>query len=74
MTFAEKEKKKHILKKYIKSHLFEFILDIIGPMLLTMLFLYLCKSENYIYGICLSVAYSFGKIIYRLHCFKKEFL
>lgn len=71
-SFSEDEKRKYRLKKHIKDHLFEYILDIIGPLVLTMLLLYICKAENYIYGIGLSLAYSFGKVLYNLHYYKKE--
>ncbi len=70
--FSKEEKRKYRFNKHIKDHLFEYILDIIGPLLLTMLLLYLCKAENYVYGIILSIAYSFGKILYNLHYYKKE--
>lgn len=70
--FSKEEKRKYRVKKHIKDHLFEYILDIIGPLLFTMLLLYLCKAENYVYGIILSIAYSFGKILYNLHYYKKE--
>ncbi len=71
-NFGKEEKRRFMLKKHIKDHLFEYILDIIGPMLLTMLLLYLCKAQNYIYGIILSLAYSFGKVVYNIHYYKKE--
>lgn len=73
-TFSKEEKKKFMLKKHLKDHLFEYILDLIGPAILTMLMLYLCKAENYLYGILLSLAYSLGRIIYNLHYYKKEYI
>lgn len=71
-SFSEDEKRKYRLKKHIKDHLFEYILDIVGPLVFTMLLLYICKAENYIYGIGFSLAYSFGKVLYNLHYYKKE--
>ncbi|MCI8352220.1 MAG: hypothetical protein HFJ58_01115 [Clostridia bacterium] len=71
-AFSEKEKRNYRLKKHIKDHLFEYLLDIVGPLLFTMLLLYICKAENYIYGICLSIAYSCGKVFYNLYYYKKE--
>ncbi len=71
-NFSKEEKRKFMLKKHIKDHLFEYILDIIGPMLLTMLVLHLCKAQDYIYGIILSLAYSLGKVLYNIHYYKKE--
>lgn len=72
-NFSKEEKRKYMLKKHIKNHLFEYILDFISPILLTALILYLCKAENYIYGIVLSVAYSFGSLVYNLYHYKKEY-
>ncbi len=70
--FSEDEKRNFMLKKQIKDHLFEYILDIIGRMVLTMLLLYLCKAEDYIYGIVFSLAYSLGKILYNISYYRKE--
>ncbi len=61
-----------MLKKHIKDHLLEYTLDIIGPMLLTILVLHLCKAQDYIYGIILSLVYSLGKVLYNIHYYKKE--
>lgn len=73
-TFSKEEKKNYYLKKYLKEHLFGFVLDIIGNLLCTILLLYLCNVENYMYGIILSFAYSLGKIIYNLHHYKKDYI
>lgn len=73
-TFSNVEKKNYYLKKYLKEHLFEFLLDIIGNLLFTLLLLYLCNAENYIYGIILSFIYSLGKIIYNLNHYKKDYI
>lgn len=72
--FSKEEKRKYMLKKHIKNHLFEYILDFIGPILMTIIILYLCKAEEYIYGIIFSIAYSAGKLIYNLIHYKKEAL
>ncbi len=72
--FTKEERKKFMLKKHIKGHLFEYILDIIGPLLLTIVVLHLCKAQDYIYGILLALAYSVGKVSYNIHYYKKEFL
>lgn len=72
--FSKEEKRKYMFKKHIKNHLFELILDFIGPIFLTAIILYLCKAEEYIYGIVLSIAYSAGKLIYNLYHYKKEYI
>ena len=70
--FTYEEKRKFMLKKHIREHLFEYILDIIGPMVLTVVLLRLCHAENYLYGIILSAAYSVGRIAYSLRYYKKH--
>lgn len=65
--FSEQEKKKFKLKKHIKNHSFEYILDFIGPMLLTIIILNLCKSERIWLGVVLSFFYSLGRISYDIY-------
>lgn len=71
-NFSVEEKRKYMFKKHIKNHLFEYILDFIGPILLTILILYLAKAQEYMYGIACSITYSLGKLIYNLKHYKKE--
>jgi len=74
MSFSKEEKKRYAFKKYLKEHLFEFVLDIIGPMILTLLVLHICKAEEILYGIILSLCYSLGKIVYNIRYYKKEYI
>lgn len=73
-SFSKEEKRNFMFKKHIKDHLFEYILDFIGPILLTILILYLCNAEEFIYGIIFSVFYSLGKLVYNLYHYKKEYI
>lgn len=73
-SFSKEEKRNFMFKKHIKNHLFEYILDFIGPILLTSLILYLCHAEEFIYGIILSIVYSLGKLAYNLYHYKKEYI
>ncbi len=72
--FTDKEKRSFLFKKHIKNHWFEYLLDIIGPLILTAVLLYICKAENFIYGIIASLAYSIIKITYNLYHYKKEYI
>lgn len=54
-SFSIEEKRKFMLKKHIKNHLFEYIFDFIGRILITVFILYLCKAEKIIYGIILQL-------------------
>lgn len=71
--FSKEEKQRFMLRKHIKEHLFEYILDLIMPVLLTMVILRLCGAQEYIYGILVSLAYSFGRIMYNIHYYKKQY-
>lgn len=73
-AFTEAEKRKFMQKKHLKDHLFEYILDFIGPILFTMLLLYFCKAEEPLFGIILSVAYSTGKTVYNIRSYKKKYI
>lgn len=72
--FSKKEKQNYMFKKHIQNHLFEYILDFVGPILLTALILYICKTQEFIYGIILSIFYSLGKLVYNLYHYKKEYI
>ena len=73
-NFNIEEKRKFMFKKHLNNHLFEYILDIIGPLILTIIILYLCKAERFIYGIICSLVYSLGKTFYNIYHYKKEFI
>lgn len=73
-SFSKEEKRKYMFRKHIKNHLFEYVLDFIEPIILTIFMLYLCKAEEFIYGIVVSVAYSTGKTIYNIYHYKKEYI
>lgn len=72
--FNKQEKKKYLLKKHLKDHLFEYILDFIGPMVLTLIILYLCKAQEIIYGVVFSFFYSLIKTIYNIYHYKKDYI
>lgn len=73
-NFSIEEKRKYSFKKHLQDHLLEYILDFIGPILLTIFLLYICKAEKFIYGIIISIAYSAGKTIYNIYHYKKEYI
>lgn len=73
-NFTVEERRKDLFYKHIKNHFFEYLLDFIGPIILTTIILYLCKAEEMLYGIILSIAYSCGKLIYNLYHYKKEYI
>ena len=72
--FTYKEKRKFMLKKHIQNHWFEYALDVVGPLIFTVILLYVCKAEHIIYGIIISLVYSIIKLAYNLYHYKKEFI
>ena len=72
--FTEEEKKKFMFKKHIKNHWFEYLLDIIAPLILTLILLKVCKAENITVGIIISLVQSCGKLAYNLYHYKKELI
>lgn len=72
--FTVEERKRYLIKKHIKDHLFEYILDFIGPMILTWMILRLCKAQEIGYGMLLSFVYSLGRVLYNIYYYKKEYV
>lgn len=72
--FTAKEKQQFHMKKYIKEHLFNFMIGLIGNVLLVLIVLYLCGGTKYVLGVLLAVAYSLGKGAYSLRDYKKDYL
>lgn len=72
--FTKEEKRKFMFKKHLQNHWFEYLLDIIGPLILTLILLSICKAENMIPGIIVSLVYSVIKLAYNLYHYKKEFI
>lgn len=72
--FTTAEKRKYHLKKYIKEHLFNFCIGMIGNILLVLIVLYFCGGTNYGLGVLLAIIYSLGKGLYSLRDYKKDYL
>lgn len=70
--FNKEEKRKFMIKKHIKDHLFEYILDFVGPIVLTLFILYLCEAKDIWYGILLAMSYSLGKTIWNIRNYIKD--
>lgn len=73
-NFTMKEKKKFLLKKYIKNHLFEFAVECIINILFVLLIIYLCEGTKYFLGVILAIVYSIGKIINSVKIYKKDWI
>ncbi len=73
-AFTTEEKRKYMLKKHIQNHLFEYVLDFVGPIVLTLLLLYLCKAQSFTPGIVVSIAYSIGKTVSNIRHYKRDYV
>ena len=72
--FTTEEKRQFHLKKYIKDHLFNFCVRMVGNILLTLAVVYLCGGTNYVRGAILAAAYTIGGGLYSLRDYKKDYL
>ncbi len=72
--FTVTEKRKWLLKKHMKDHAFEYILDIVITMAFAFLLLKLCKAEDILLGMLLSFAWASGRIVQQIHYYKKEYV
>lgn len=73
-SFTNQEKRQFRMKKYIKEHLFNFCIGMLGNILLVLIVLYLCGGTKYLLGVLLAAAYSLGKGLYSLRDYKKDYL
>lgn len=73
-NFTNKEKKSFLLKKFIKEHIFDFVMDMIINIAFVLLVVYFCEGTNYIYGIIMAVVYSIGKSVNNIKVYKKDYL
>lgn len=72
--FTEKEKKSFLLKKHIKNHMFEYIVETIINVAFADLIVYISGGSEYLLVSLLAVVYSIFKILYNLKSFKKDFI
>lgn len=73
-AFTNEEKRKFFFRKYLKEHIFDFILTIVVNIIFVLIILYFCKGTDYLLGIVLSVVYSLGRIAYDIRSYKKDYL
>ncbi len=72
--FTTEEKRRWLLKKHIKNHLFEYALDLIGPVVIAVLLLYICKAEDILLGAVLAFFFALGRVVYDIVHYKKEYV
>ncbi len=74
MPFTDKEKKRFRMKKYLKEHIFDFVLELCINVAFTLLIVYICEGEKYWLGAILAVLYSIVKIFAEIRMYKKYYL
>ncbi len=72
--FTTEEKRNWLLKKHIKNHLFEYVLDLIGPVICAVILLYVCGAEDILLGAVLAFFFALGRVIYDIVHYKKEYV
>ncbi len=72
--FTAKEKKRFRMRKYIKDHIFDFVLALVCNCLFAVLIVYLGGGARYGRCILLAVAYTIGKAVYSLQWYQKDYL
>lgn len=70
--FTAKEKKKFRLRKYMQTHFFEFLVDMVVNVAFALLLLWLCHGTAYVRGVVLAIGYSLGKAAYNIHAYQKN--
>lgn len=73
-SFTVEEKRKWLLKKHLKDHGFEYVVDILVPMLFAFILLKICKSEDIALGIIVSFVLGILKVMTQIRYYKKDYL
>lgn len=63
-----------MLKKHIKNHIFEYLVEMVTTILYTIILLYLCGAKDIALGILFSIAYSLGRTVSEVKRYKKEYI
>ncbi len=72
--FSVEEKRKWMLKKHIKDHAFEYLLDIVLTMVFAFVILTLCKAENVWLGLVIAFLWSVVSVIKQICSYKREYI
>lgn len=72
--FTAEEKRQFRMRKYVKEHIFDFVLGLVCSCLLVVLTVYLSGGTRYGRCILLAVAYTVVKAAYRLSWYRKDYL
>lgn len=70
-AFTKKEKRRFLLKKYLREHIFDYVLKLVVNAGFVSAIIYLCNGTEYLLGLALSVAYSLVGIVNDIRFFKR---
>ncbi len=73
-AFTEDERKNFLLKKHIKNHLFEYILQIAVNIGFACFIVYISGGSRYLLCIALAAVYSVIRLLFDLQSYKKYWL
>jgi len=72
--FTAEEKREFRFKKYVREHMADFFISLLGHTLLTELVVCLCGGTRFWLAFLLALAYTIWKWLYALYIYKKEWL
>ena len=72
--FTPAEKRRFLMRKYIKEHIFDFVLGLVCSCLYVALIVFLCGGTRYLLGVLLAAAGTVIKAAYSLRCYRKDYL
>lgn len=73
-SFTAEERRRFRLSKYLREHLFDYGLRIVGNVICILLVLRLCGGTNYLLGAALATAWSLGKTVWDIRWYQRDYL
>lgn len=72
--FTSEEKRNYMFRKHIRNHLFEYVMDIIVMIILSVVFMTVSGAENIGAGVICAVLLGIARVFVQLNNYKKEYI
>ena len=72
--FTPAEKRRFLMRKYIREHIFDFVLGLVCNCLYVVLIVFLCGGTRYLLGVLLAVVGTIIRAAYSLSWYRKDYL
>lgn len=72
--FTPAEKRRFLMRKYIREHIFDFVLGLVCNCLYVVLIVFLCGGTRYLLGVLLAVVGTIIRAAYSLRWYRKDYL